>query len=256
MNDHEMKDAVRRVWDLSSTTYDTIPGHRIETPEEKNAWIQELGRDLPTAPLDVLDVGCGTCAMGFLFAGMGHRVTGVDLSGEMIARARKKSEESNIFIGLQTGDAEHLPFEDGTFDVIVTRHLLWTLPNPEAALKEWSRVLVPGGRVLIIDGVWNDNSPGTRVRMGISSRMCRIFEPEHTHPASYGQDVRTRLPHGGGVPKEAMQAYLGQAGFLNIQLRDLMYIRELQKSRLPWYRRIAQGKSYYIVAATKPEADG
>ena len=88
MNDHEMKDAVRKVWDLSSTTYDTIPGHRIGTPEEKNAWIQELCRDLPSAPLDVLDVGCGTCAMGFLFAGMGHRVTGVDLSGEMIARAR------------------------------------------------------------------------------------------------------------------------------------------------------------------------
>ena len=86
--------------------------------------------------------------------------------------------------------------------------------------------------------------------------MCRTFEPGHTHPASYGEDVRTRLPHSGGMPKEAMQAYLEQAGFLNIQFRDLMYIRELQKSRLPWYRRIAQGKSYYIVAATKPEADG
>jgi ubiquinone/menaquinone biosynthesis C-methylase UbiE len=253
MNDHGIKDAVRKVWDLSSTTYDNIPGHRIGTAEEKNAWIQELGRDLPSAPLDVLDVGCGTCAMGLLFAEMGHRVTGIDLSGEMLAKAQRKADESGLFIDLRTGDAEHLPFEDGSFDVIVTRHLLWTLPNPEIALKEWFRVLTPGGMSLVIDGVWNDNCLGTRVRMRISSGMARIFEPEHTHPASYSEGVRTRLPLGGGVSEETIQAYLQQAGFLDMQFRDLMYIRELQKLQLPWYRKLAQGKSYYIVASKKPE---
>jgi ubiquinone/menaquinone biosynthesis C-methylase UbiE len=253
MNDHEIKDAVKKVWDLSSTTYDNIPGHRIGTPEEKSAWIQELGGNPPSAPLDVLDVGCGTCAMGLLFAEMGHRVTGVDLSNEMIARARTKAEESSLVVDLRSGDAEHLPFDDGSFDVIVTRHLLWTLPNPEIALKEWFRVLVSGGRLLVIDGVWNDNSVVTRVRMRISSGMARIFEPENTHPASYGQDLRNRLPLGGGVPEETMLAYLGQAGFQNIQFRNLMYIRELQKSRLPWYRNLAQGKSYYVVTSRKPE---
>jgi ubiquinone/menaquinone biosynthesis C-methylase UbiE len=253
MNDQEIKDAVRKVWDLSSTTYDNIPGHRIGTSEENTAWIQELGRDLPSAALEVLDVGCGTCAMGLLFAEMGHQVTGVDLSEDMIARARRKAEESRLVIDLRTCDAEHLPFEDGSFDVIVTRHLLWTLPNPEIALKEWFRVLTPGGMLLVIDGVWNDNRPGTQVRMRISSGMTRIFEPQNTHPASYSKGVRTRLPLGGGVPEETMRAYLGQAGFLTIQFRDLMYITELQKSQLPWYRKLAQGKSYYIVAAKKPE---
>jgi ubiquinone/menaquinone biosynthesis C-methylase UbiE len=255
MNDQEIKDAVRKVWDLSSTTYDNIPGHRIGTPEEKNAWIQELGRDLPSVALAVLDVGCGTCAIGLLFAEMGHRVTGVDLSEDMIARARRKVEESKLVIDLRTGDAEHLPFEDGSFDVIVTRHLLWTLPNPEIALKEWFRVLTPRGMLVVIDGVWHDNSLGTRVRMRISSGMARIFEPESTHPASYSEGVRTRLPLGGGVSEETMQAFLQQAGFLDMQFRDLMYIRELQKLQLPWYRRFAQGKSYYLVTSTKPDAD-
>jgi ubiquinone/menaquinone biosynthesis C-methylase UbiE len=253
MNDHEIKDAVRKVWDSSSTTYDNIPGHRIGTLEERIAWKQELGRDLPSPSLKVLDIGCGTCAMGLLVAEMGHRVTGIDLSEEMIAKARKKAEESKLFIDLQTGDAEHLPFCDGSFDIIVIRHLLWTLPNPKIALKEWFRVLVPGGRVLIIDGVWNDNSPGSRVRIGISSCMSRIFEPEHTHPESYDRAIRSRLPHNGGVPEETLLAFLKNAGFSSIQFRDLMYIRELQKSQLAWYKKLAQGRSYYICASIKPD---
>jgi len=254
MNDPEMKDAVRKVWDLSSTTYDTLPGHRIGS-QEKEAWKQELGRNLPPTPQRVLDIGCGTGAMGLLFAEMGHRVTGIDLSEEMMAKARRKAEAGNLSLELRTGDAEHLPFDDRSFDVIVTRHLLWTLPHPEIALNDWHRVLIPGGRLLIIDGVWNDKNFLTRVRMSISSGMTRIFEPEKTHPASYDTTLRSRLPHEGGVPMETMLAYLKHAGFSNLQSRDLMYIRELQKSQISWYRRLAQGRSYYLIASTKQESD-
>ncbi|HTY15577.1 MAG TPA: methyltransferase domain-containing protein [Methanoregulaceae archaeon] len=253
MNDPEFKDAVRTVWDLASPAYDLVPGHQIGSREEWNAWERELSGDLPSAPGKVLDIGCGTGAMALVLARMGYQVTGIDLSGEMIAMARNKAVEDGIAIGLISGDAEKLPFDDGSFDIIVTRHLLWTVPHPEIALREWYRVLAPNGRVLIIDGVWNDGSPGTRIRIGISSRMARLFDPKSTHPASYNNDIRIRLPHHGGVPGEAMLDYLNQAGFVDIKEKDLMYIRSLQQSQLSWYRRLAQGESYYLIAAIKPE---
>ena len=76
MIDHEIKDAIRKSWDLSSVMYDNCPGHGIGTDEEKFVWKQELSRNLPESPQKVLDVGCGTGVMGLLFAEMGHQVTG------------------------------------------------------------------------------------------------------------------------------------------------------------------------------------
>lgn len=256
MNEAEIKEAVRKSWDRSSTMYDRTPGHRIGTVEEKAAWKQELSRDIPSPPQRVLDVGCGTGAMGLLFAEMGHQVTGIDLSVEMMAKARKKAEENGLAFDLRTGDAENLPFEDSSFDVIVNRHLLWTLPNPEVALKDWHRVLNTGGVVLIIDGVWNDKSLPTRAKIWMSNVLTRIFEPEDTHHKSYDRALREQLPHDGGVPKETMLSYLDRAGFARMQFRDLMYIREIQKPELPWYRRLSPGKSYYILVGKKQEKSG
>jgi ubiquinone/menaquinone biosynthesis C-methylase UbiE len=251
MNDAEIKNAVRKSWDCSSQTYDTCPGHKIGTREEKDAWKQELNRNLPPAPLDVLDVGCGTGAMGLLFAEMGHRVTGIDLSDEMMAKARRKAENQKLTITLQNGDAEHLPFSDGSFDLVVNRHLLWTLPHPETALKEWHRVLKNGGTALIIDGVWDDKKITTKASRALGDSLVRIFEPGDSHHKSYDPDLRNHLPHDGGVPHEVALSYMTRAGFTGMYFRDLKYIRELQKAELPWYRRLAQGKSYYILAAKK-----
>lgn len=252
INDPEFLEAVRTTWDICSSTYDAIPGHRIGTPEERDAWDRELGRYLPSGRAKVLDVGCGTAAMGLVLARAGHHVTGIDLSAKMIDRARESAQDKGISIGLISGDAGRLPFGNGSFDVIVTRHLLWTIPDPAIVLDEWYRVLVPGGRVLIIDGVWNDGAPGTRIRVGIGSWLSRIFDPGATHPASYGGEVKDRLPHGGGVPAKVVIDYLLKAGFIDIEERDLRYIRKLQRSQLSWYQRLMQGKTYYLVAGTKP----
>ncbi len=249
MDDHEVTETVRTVWDHSSTTYDDNPGHGIGTVDESEAWKRELSRDLPSTSLRVLDVGCGTGAMGLLFAEMGHRVTGIDLSEGMMEKARKKAEARNLSLDLRTGNAERLPFPDGSFDLIVTRHLLWTLPHPEIALRDWHRVLVPGGRLLVIDGIWDDHRLSTRVKMGISSGMTRIFEQKNTHRRSYDRALRSRLPYEGGVPLESMLALLERAGFLPLHVGDLLYIRDLHRSQLPWYRRLAQGKTYYLVAS-------
>ena len=201
MNDFDFKDTVRKTWDLSSITYDNTPGHRIGTKEENSAWKSELSRNLPSSSQKILDVGCGTGAMGLLFAEMGHQVTGVDLSEAMMEKARQKAGELNLSIDLQIGDAEHLPFDSDSFDIIVNRHLLWTLPHPIDALKEWHRVLKAGGFVLIMDGVWYDKRMGTRVTRTISDGLSRIFEGKNAHRRSYNNLVRSQPPYDGGYQK-------------------------------------------------------
>ncbi len=249
MIDHEIKDAVRKSWDHSSVKYDNCPGHGIGTGEEKIAWRHELDRHLPESPQKVLDVGCGTGVMGLLLAEMGHQVTGIDLSETMMAKAREKADAQKLSIDLMAGDAEHLPFNDASFDVVVNRHLVWTLPHPEIALKEWNRVLKKGGVVLIIEGIWKDNRFSIRVKRIVSDGLAKIFG--HTHGGHYDEKLRRELPYDGGVPKEAMVSDLEHAGLAVISYRDLMYIQEMQKPRQPWYRRFAPGKTYYIIAAVK-----
>ena len=192
MIDHEIKEAVRKSWDQSSVMYDNCPGHGIWTEEEKNAWKQELARNIRESPQRVLDVGCGTGVMGLLFAEMGHQVTGVDLSEAMMEKAREKSYAQNLSIELMTGDAEHLPFEDGSFDVVINRHLVWTLPHPEIALEEWHRVLKKGGVVLIIEGIWKDNSVSIRAKRIVSDGLAKIFG--HTHGGHYDEKLKKPAP--------------------------------------------------------------
>ncbi len=249
MIDREFKDAVRKSWNESSGMYDHCPGHGIGKGDEKDAWMQELSRNLPGPLLRVLDVGCGTGAMSLLFAGMGHQVTGLDLSEGMMAKARGKADAENLLLELRTGDAEHLPFDDESFDVVVNRHLLWTLPHPEIALKEWHRVLKNGGVVLIIEGIWTDRRFLSRAKRHLSNGLARIFG--QTHGGHYDEKVRSQLPCDGGMPEETLVSYLDHAGFTGICVRDLMHIRELQKRELPWYQRFAPAMTYYLVAATK-----
>ncbi|MEI7856880.1 MAG: class I SAM-dependent methyltransferase [Methanomicrobiales archaeon] len=249
MIDNEIKDAIRKCWDQSSVWYDSCSGHGIGTGEENIAWKQELGRNLPGPSLTVLDVGCGTGAMGLLFAGMGHRVTGLDLSEGMLAKAREKADAQKCSMELRTGDAEHLPFDNESFDVVVNRHLVWTLPHPEVALKEWQRVLKTGGVVLIIEGIWTDRSFLTRAKRQMSDGLARLLG--HTHGGHYNEEIRSQLPYDGGVAEETMVSYLEHAGFTGVTVRDLMYIREIQKCGQSWYQRFAPARTYYLVAATK-----
>ncbi len=249
MTDQEIKGAIRRSWDLSSARYDSCPGHGIGTEDEKNAWKLELTRDLPGPRQRVLDIGCGTGVMGLLFAEMGHQVTGLDLSEAMMAKAREKAFIHNLSIDLIAGDAEHLPFSDGSFDVVINRHLLWTLPHPDMALEEWHRILKKGGVALIIDGVWKDRSFLIRAKRLLSDGLARTFG--HTHGGHYDKELRRLLPYDGGVPEEAMVSEVEHAGFTGTCCRDIMYIQKMQKPQQPWFQRFAPGKTYYILAATK-----
>ena len=100
--------------------------------------------------LRLLDMGTGTGFLALGFAERGHRVTGVDLSPEMIAFAKKEALRQNLSVEFLEGNAQEPPFpEEKLFDGITCRNLLWTLPNPLQALRAWKKLLKPEGTVVV-----------------------------------------------------------------------------------------------------------
>ena len=69
----------------------------------------------------------------------------------MIANSRILAKEEQVSCDFQVMDAEHLSFQDESFDVVISRNLTWTLPEAAQAYKEWTRVLKPGGLLLNFD---------------------------------------------------------------------------------------------------------
>lgn len=86
----------------------------------------------------------GTGFFALLFAEMGHKVTGVDLSAGMLKKAKYNADNMGLKIDFFHRDAEYLPFENSSFDLVTNKFLLWTLQQPSCAVREWKRVLKTG----------------------------------------------------------------------------------------------------------------
>jgi ubiquinone/menaquinone biosynthesis C-methylase UbiE len=80
-------------------------------------------------------------------------VTGIELSPAMLAIARQRAVDLGRNVDFRAGDAEHLPFAGASFDTVVCALSLCTIPSPAAAIAEMKRVLVPGGRLLLLDHI-------------------------------------------------------------------------------------------------------
>lgn len=95
----------------------------------------------------VLDVGCGTGVAAITAARRGARVSGLDLTPELLERARENARIAGVSVEWQEGDAEQLPYPDGTFDVVVSQFGHIFAPRPEVAVAEMLRVLKKGGTI-------------------------------------------------------------------------------------------------------------
>jgi SAM-dependent methyltransferase len=96
---------------------------------------------------EVLDVGCGTGVVALTAARLGARVTGVDLTPQLVERARENSSLSKLEIAWHQGDAEALPVPDAKFDFVLSQFGHMFAPRPEAVVAEMLRVLKPGGTI-------------------------------------------------------------------------------------------------------------
>ncbi|MFC4590714.1 class I SAM-dependent methyltransferase [Sphaerisporangium corydalis] len=147
--------SISSYWDAAASAFDEEADHGLRDPRVRAAWAARIRSWTPAPPADVLDLGCGTGSLSLLLAERGHRPVGVDLSPLMVQRARHKLATAGFDVQTLVGDASDPPAEAGSsFDVVLSRHLLWTLPDPEGALRRWTRLLRPGGRLMLVEGRW------------------------------------------------------------------------------------------------------
>jgi ubiquinone/menaquinone biosynthesis C-methylase UbiE len=167
----------RRFWDDVAPRYDRamrfLERYQFRGGRE---WVCSRARG------DVLEVAVGT-GLNLSLYPPGTRLTGVDLSPEMLARARSRSAAINAPIELKEADVEALPFGDGTFDTVVSTLAMCAVPDERAAVLEMCRVLRPGGRLLLLDHIGSNWWP---IRAG--QRLMEIYTIPH------GGEHMTRRP--------------------------------------------------------------
>ncbi|MFD5596939.1 class I SAM-dependent methyltransferase [Streptomyces griseorubiginosus] len=176
-------------WNAEAATFDEEPDHGLRDPEVRRAWAQRLREWLPERASDVLDLGCGTGSLSLLAAEQGHRVTGVDLSPAMVERARAKlAGRDAVFL---VGDAAQPPVGEQRFDVVLVRHVLWALPDPGRVLRRWWGLLRPGGRLVLVEGVWGAFGISAEVVSGLAEPLGGRVRVESLSGDSllWGKDV-------------------------------------------------------------------
>jgi SAM-dependent methyltransferase len=118
---------------------------------------EELVRRLaPRSGERWLDVATGTGAVAFLAAREGPVVTGLDLSEPLLERARAHAEREGLPVAFDLGDAQRLPYDDASFDVVSSSFGVIFAPDSEAAAGELARVVRPGGRIGLTTWCPND----------------------------------------------------------------------------------------------------
>jgi ubiquinone/menaquinone biosynthesis C-methylase UbiE len=246
-----LKKAIGEKWDESSKSYDSYHGHGIKSDEEREAWKHALQSVLGMGRLNILDVGCGTGEISLLLAEMGHQVTGIDLSPKMLALARAKAKANDFKAQFEAGDAEDLVFGDESFDAVINRHLLWTLPHPNEALREWKRVLKAGGKAILIDGLWMDGSWESKLCRLIGNFSILALERKNPRKGSYSHEIDSALPHRHGMDASLARTYLEDAAFKEINLTYLREIRDIQRKYMPFAYRINYNADYYMICGKK-----
>jgi len=246
----DVHDDLRAFWDRDAATYDLAASHAVSDPIEEAAWRAALLRSLPEPGARVLDVGAGTGSLSLLAAYLGYRVTALDLSPGMLAKARAKAHDRGLEIEFVEGPATRPP--DGPFDAVIERHLVWTTPDPTAALEAWRRVVAPGGRLAMFEGVWGAATALDRIKDAASGALRRVMGSAPDHHAPYAPEVLAQLPLGRMASPLPLIDAVRAAGWAGIRIQRLRDVEWAARLREPWPMGWLESLPRYVLAADVP----
>lgn len=148
-------DETARFWNEQAARFDDEADHGLRDPAVRETWRRLLRSVLPEPPADVADLGCGTGSLAVLLAEDGFNVTGIDLSDEMISRARQKASIASVTATFRVGDASSPEIVASSMNAVLARHVTWALPDPADALARWAALLREHGCLILVEGRWS-----------------------------------------------------------------------------------------------------
>jgi SAM-dependent methyltransferase len=188
-------------------------------------------------------------------------VVGVDNSPGMLAAAKDTARERGLDIRFVLAsalltDADGEPgsaaLHGDRFDAVVSRHVLWTMPNPEAAIRAWRDITVPGGAVIAIDGTWWGGTKVGRAGAVLGRTLRRITGGPREHGTGiYARNGSETFPlMGVRSPQPAHNAFL-RAGLQHVRSEFLDGVDAAERSEMaladrlasPWRRYLVEGVS-------------
>lgn len=245
------KEVIAEYWDLRSRSY--VRGVTARGDEEREVWIRSLAANIADLQISqALDVGAGAGFLSLVLDEMGIDVTGMDLSRGMLSQAKEAFRHQKSDLNLCQGDAESLPFRSSSFDLVVSRHLLWTLPDPERALVEFKRVLRPGGRILAIDGYWFDPSIRMRLARGISGFLAGFSRDGNPVPFhSFYRPIEKHLPLYQNSRPNRCQELFEATGLDDVAIDRLVEVNRFYGKNANLSFRLANTNTVFLVKGEK-----
>ena len=170
---------IEKKWTEGAMGYDEHIQKQLSKKKDVDYWTKELRSLLGEEPLHILDVGCGPGFLTIILTRLGHTVKAIDGAQGMVNAAQKNFDAEGKGSVAALEDAVLLPDEeDASYDVIISRDVVWTLYDPETAFRRWKQVLKPGGKVLYYDGNYysGDTSFRAHFQKAVGWISCLLLE--------------------------------------------------------------------------------
>jgi SAM-dependent methyltransferase len=249
----ELKQIFQEGWNLPVRIENYVRGvAEFHEPACNQAWRRALSFALsPGKRLRVIDMGTGPGVFACLYAEMGHAATGLDFSARMLSEATSRATQLKCDCQFLFGDAEEPPFAAETFDVVSSRHLLFNLPRPGVAVREWAKLLRPGGRMILIGNDPRDDASPPPEAAASQPKRPAEDRPRWRATPEYRVAV-SQCPlfrHGASILTVLMEA----VGLTNIRLVPTDAIQEARRtspSRLA--REEREPHDFFILVGEKP----
>lgn len=242
---------IEDIWTQDAGEYDELIQAQLASKKDVMHWNQELREVLGEEKLRILDVGCGPGFLSILLARMGHQVRAIDGSSGMVRCAIANCKRAGVSVQVLEEDGVELPLEEAeTYDVILSRDVVWTLYDPARAFARWRDVLSPGGKILFYDGDYQRrmNSLKVAVWKRFSWLLILLTERKVIQDGTESGAFCDLPLVAAKRPREDLRL-LRQAGFHKIRITNDRFRNSLR--RMEYWKYGYQGRKFRVIAWKK-----